>query len=239
MHVHFGDDSYGAVKYVGGFHVATTFFHVNSFPVWPMQSMVLGPRDEQGHDMQALLLASIDRHSVVIAYVRGVAGALIVLGFIPLLFGFMFWLLNDGQTDIPPSLIMSIGGVTVASGTMIGTASYLVWRTPKPRERHIRRIAHKQLGAAVDPASLVPSLSSHFAELLESRLLVEGIHDYSDAIRRSHEYPEEIREKVLLRVRCEMSLAGPNAQHEFHTDSLLRGLTLPTVFGSLSGDRGY
>jgi hypothetical protein len=226
IHLHLGMDWYGAVKYVGAFRVVTAFFHVNGLPTFPRYSAVIGQSAALGREWQIVRLARIDWQSVTIAYVRGVAGGLVVFGSIPLIFGFMFWLLDDGQADIPPKVIMSTGAIAIAVGAVLGAASYVLWREPKSRERVIRQIANSQLFAAADPALIDLSLVIDWAANIDRTLLENGISDYTSVLQRAHEFPKNARELLLLRVRCELALQEHDSLHECRTDVLLRDLAI-------------
>ena len=146
------------------------------------------------------------------------------MGSIPLLFGFIFWLLNDNQTDIPPELIMSVGGVGVAIGAVLGGASYLLWQRPNARECLIRHVAASQLFPAADPAQINRSLATDWADELDAMLLDNGITDYRDASRRPHEFSLITRQLLLLRLRCHVALAEPDPIIDGQIEALLRDL---------------
>src|SRR5258708_3908249 len=90
--IHAGTDTYGKVKKVGPTTVVTRFAMLSAFPIWPLESYFYAGRGEsrfQGvpffagvhtTEIRGLPLARIDWFSVLMAYLRGLLGTMVVVG---------------------------------------------------------------------------------------------------------------------------------------------------------------
>ena len=166
IHIDVGTDTYGRVKSVSGTPIVTSFFMCNGLPVYPLRSYYFvgaGPTESSGIPVLAgtqstaivgIPLASVDVASVVMAYVRGLCGALVVLGSIVIVFGIM---VRNGN---PPnaSLMAAVRVILTlfVIGAVGGLLTYAIPLTPPASETFgdsaryccaslpIRRVCHQK-----------------------------------------------------------------------------------------------
>ena len=164
MSVHFGTDTYGKVKTVGGTPIVTVFAMLNSLPLRPLQSYYfigLGEGQEfhvpfVGGMSQASVvgvpLAKIDLASVTIAYARGMFGLLAVIGSIVIVPFVSNWR-GEPLDDVGGIIVLALLS-SLAVGIVGGVLTYC-WPLTSRRERNIRLACGEFLGVCVDPALAV------------------------------------------------------------------------------------
>lgn len=169
-----GTDTYGRVKSVCGTPIVTKFAMLQMLPIYPLQSFYLsrsGATEIVGIPFVAsarstsiigIPLASVDITSVLLAYVRGLAGALVLLGFIALLIPGFIYLTGDHIPGLPANLLRWVFALFLA-GVLGGLLTYAVPLTTR-REKDIRRYCGEVLGIAVDPARVISEASERLAE---------------------------------------------------------------------------
>ena len=159
-----GSDTYGRVKSVAGVPVVTKFAMLHFLPLWPLVSWyALGDITRQttgvpllaSHTqttMSAIPLASLDRQSVVLAYLRGVFGALALLGGIPLMF-VGITMLSGQHLDEFAVIAFRIALGVFFWGVVGGGLTYLfLFGRASARERDLRLCCGELIDLPIDPA---------------------------------------------------------------------------------------
>jgi hypothetical protein len=177
-----GTDTYGRVKKISGTPIVTKFAMLQFLPLYPLESFYLvgaGPIETTGIPFFASLhtvsingipLASVDKTSVVVAYARGLFGALAIIGFLVIVPGIMY-LTGEHLDDIA---MYGMRGLLISlfTGIVGGMLTYAIPLTPR-REYDIRRYSEKVLGFAIDAALLRPDTSASLLEYLGERYEIE------------------------------------------------------------------
>ena len=139
MHVTVGSDTYGRIKTVGGTPIVTKFVMLQFLPIYPLQSFYLTglihterrgiPLIASSHStvINGIPLARVDRLSVVIAYLRGIFGAMTVVGFMSIIPLSMYF---TGE-HLDAFALSALRGLLTSFvvGLVGGVATYLIPRT--------------------------------------------------------------------------------------------------------------
>jgi hypothetical protein len=217
-----GSDTYGRVKKVGSTPIVTKFGMLSAFPVFPLESFYFvrfGDTVSEGIPflaqirstaIQGIPLARVDKLSVVMAYARGVFGAMAILGFIGTFMILMMWMTGD-PFDEGKSIIATCAGVCLGLGTVAGIGTYLIPFQMTKRERNIRRLCGTVLGIAADPARV----RGDFAK---------SIGRFLDGCTVTAEMPELVHE--LARTRLRIALGESRLPLEDQTDDLLERIRI-------------
>jgi hypothetical protein len=227
MLAHFGSDTYGRVKTVGGTPIVTKFFMANGFPIYPLQSYYFSRSDEVAGSgipflsqyelsITGIPLARIDRTSVIVAYLRGLCGLLTLFGSIGALF-VLGMLLRGDQGGVGPAVLEGMYGLTVflAIGVVCGGLTYLVPLTSR-RERRIRLYCGELLGFCADPARIPAELAHAMWEDQLKRAAAANMSESS--LSRRNELLQ------LLAARCQIASDQQLAEAECTTDEVLKRL---------------
>jgi hypothetical protein len=213
-----GTDTYGRVKEVSGTPIVTQFAMLQAFPLYPLRSFYLvrsGPTEFEGIPLIAsaqstaivgIPLASVDMTSVLVGYLRGVFGALVLFGFLFLFMPAFMYLIGDRGGRFSPSFLRWVV-ILFSAGVLGGALSYLVPLTNR-REKDIRRYCGEILGIAADPARVLPETSAQLAEKVATL-----------APAREPSKAALIRE--LVQSRANISQDVERGQMERRTDELL------------------
>jgi hypothetical protein len=184
-------------------------------PLYPLQSYY---RLDKGHPLadpsvnHIAPLTRLDKTSVFLAYVRGLAGTLAVIGFFVIVPGIM--ILTGERLD--GFALSATRGLLVAliAGLAIGALSYLIPLTSR-REREIRLRCEELLYLARDPAQLT----------------VEGIASIQHRLDQVNPDPTGRLALVRELVRARINIArGQDVEGmERRTDELLYQLSLSSL----------
>ncbi|WP_406696230.1 hypothetical protein V5E97_35105 [Singulisphaera sp. Ch08] len=222
MTVYTGSDTYGRVKSVSGTPIVTKFFMLQCLPIYPLQSFYFekqGPSESKGIPFLASIqtsaiigipLASLDKTSVAMAYVRSLFATLGLVGSL----AFMPLMMHLTGEHIDEFGIIATRGLlySLVIGIVGGALTYAIPLTPR-REKDIRRYCAELLGIAADPACLPPYLVM---------MLVEFVSNQTEA-------PGDPREQLvrqLINTRLQLVNATYADDLEAKTDRLLDELNL-------------
>ena len=216
--VHAGTDTYGRVKTVCGTPIVTKFFMIQFVPCYPLRSFYLvrsGRTKWVGiplvagvysADFQGIPLASVDKVSVIMAYVRCLFATLLLAGFIWTLFAIVSYctgMRGDEFTRIA-TIVMAI---SLVAGAVGGGLTYLLPLTPH-RERAIRNYCFELFGISADPARVQPEISVMLA-------------NYQDGLDES---PRTQWIRQLIATRAKIGQGMDPVALELKTDELLAHL---------------
>lgn len=213
-------DTFGRVKVVDGTGIVTVFTTVNLIPLYPHRSLYMKPRDprrggsesvpvrDDGRAPQLLPLASVDRTSAAVAYLRALFGLLAISGVL-LLVPAIQSLMGEPLDELATMLTRGLAASS-AVGVVGGASTYIV-PLVSDRERRIRRHCGEGLGLAVDPARLGCDRAEEVADMLP------GQPDPDDSRRR-----RLIRD--LIGTRARIARSGGAFELEAGTDRLLEEL---------------
>ncbi|MGC1272599.1 MAG: hypothetical protein WBC44_02740 [Planctomycetaceae bacterium] len=222
-----GSDTYGSVKRVGGTRIVTQFAMLNGVPLYPLASFYCagaGPMTATGlpfvfsvksASIVGLPLARIDRFSTTMAYVRGLCGTLVVIGFlsiVPIVMHLSGERLDDFATAAMIALMCSF-----LIGCIGGGMSYLIPLGVSERDQSIRLWCGRILGIEADPAAVRADVVEHLAEALSEAAEQEEIDSKDDRLAQE-----------LTLVRLKIALGDPPEALETRTDRLLERLGLAT-----------
>ncbi|MFO0944029.1 MAG: hypothetical protein U0930_25105 [Pirellulales bacterium] len=213
-----GSDTYGSVKKIKGTPIVTSFVMLQMLPVYPRKSYYYlgeGQRSFEGipffaeHEKRQFFgipLASIDRASVVLAYVRGLCGAATVIGALILMMTAVGYLNSEIMNERQKSITLNSLYAFVL-GVAVGTLTYLIPLVGN-RERRIREHCFALLGIAVDPASVEHETSQRIIDFAQSTCLEKpGV------------FNDQLRELVITRAK--MAQAVVRHEYETATDRIL------------------
>jgi hypothetical protein len=235
-----GTETYGRTKTVGMTPIVTTFFLMFGFPVSPLRSYCFARKERRienavpffGHDETLIVhgypLAQLDRHSVVMAYVRAalaVTGLIGFLGMVPLAS-----MLLCGIPLIPVAMRLATIFFVLLVASVIGAATTYLVPTVGPRERTIRLHCGELLSCCADPARLAPEAARRIRkQLVRSAPPIPFIDPpQAEAIRvpnadaNVRSRSELIRELILA--RCRIVEETDERGNEAVTDELLARL---------------
>ena len=218
-------ETYGKVKVVGGTPIVTKFFMVNLFPVYPLQSYYFSHVNKEAMDevpflgfrlsISGIPLARIDRTSVVIAYLRGVCGVLVAIGFLGSIFMAVPLLMGEQGMLVDPKKTLDGMLCGLAIGAVVATLTYVLPLTTR-RERRIRRYCGELLGFCADPARVRADLA---AEMWQDQLQRSTAAEMSEAALSRLNYLLQ-----LIQARCQIAKGQSVQQMEQTTDELLERL---------------
>lgn len=216
-----GTDTYGRVKSVCGTPIVTKFAMLQALPLYPLQSFyfvgtgrseIVGVpfiASSQSEAIHGISLSHVDTTSVVMAYARGIFGALAIIGsiaMVPIIIHF------TGERLDQIAWIATYGLLTsLVVGAVGGLLTYAIPLTSR-REREIRTFCTVLLGISADPARVPPDIA------LQLQQRVELCDDLEDDSRTA-----TIRQ--LIAVRAKIGQAMDVDQMERKTDELLAVLT--------------
>ncbi|WP_337176871.1 hypothetical protein [Paludisphaera sp.] len=198
----------------------TVFTTVNLMPLYPRESFYVKPQAprawacepvlfrDDGKVLQALPLTSIDRASVIMAYMRGLF-ALLTLSGVLLLVPAIHSLMGEPLDDLG-RIATRVMSASALIGIVGGCLSYAVPLLTE-RERRIRRSCGECLGLAVDPARLWGDQAEKIVDILSAG------PEPRDSTRH-----RLIRD--LTRTRARLAYAAEVAALEARTDRLLEEL---------------
>lgn len=216
IHVHIGADVFGRVKTVAGTSVVTRFWGVNMFPLFPTESYYVAAGNTAHREgvPVGIRLASVDRASAAMTYVRGLAGAMFVVGFMGSAVGFYNeWLAVGAGPDEIGRFMIRVLAVVMIIGAIAGLLTYFV-PVMSRRERRIREYCGQLLGPAIDPAKLTRADAGDIQKIWSDPpedMPVEG--DRFCPARRA-----------LILARCQIALGEDVELAERATDQLLNEL---------------
>ena len=220
VHVTVGSDTYGRVKRVGTTPIVTRFGMISSLPIIPLESFYfIGFGETTSHgvpfvvhfrstEVRGIPLARVDKLSVAMAYLRGLIGALAILGFIGTFMAFMMWITGEHFDDLAMLMARSVG-LCFAVGIVAGLLTYALPLTTR-REREIRRWCGTIFGISLDP-----HVRRDHAQKLASFL---------DDVSPEPGGSDPVRE--LARTRLRIALGEPKVPLEDHTDDLLERIRI-------------
>ncbi|QDU57339.1 hypothetical protein [Aeoliella mucimassa] len=221
-----GSDTYGRVKSVAGVPIVTKFAMLHMLPLWPLASWyALGEstRETTGvpmlathskSTMPAIPLASLDRASVVMAYLRGVFGAFALLGFIPVLFVGIMMLTGEHLDDFA-AIAFRIALGALALGIVGGGATYLFGRA-SARDRDLRLCCSELIRLPIDPARVQATDHDWILEASRAAAAESGARDG----RATHLLQ-------LVEARLAIGRGAETDLHERKTEELLAKLVKP------------
>jgi hypothetical protein len=212
-----GTDTYGRVKSVSGTPIVTKFAMLQFLPVYPLKSfyyMGAGTVEIKGiplfaristSEIKGIPLASVDRTSVLIAYIRSIFAAMALIGCVALvpLYSILLGEHLDGFAMMATRFLL----IALIAGIVGGALTYVIPLTPR-REKDIRRFCAEKLGISADPARVSPEMSAMF---------LAYINNQPQASKNSRE--QLIRE--LIRSRAQLARAKDADHSEALTDRLL------------------
>jgi hypothetical protein len=173
-----GTDTYGRVKNVSGTPIVTKFAMLQFLPIYPLRSFYFsrsGPTEIEGVPLVAgtrsttiigIPLASLDIASVLLAYVRGLFGAFVLVGFVVLLIPGFMYLTGEHAGGLPTNFLRGVLALFLA-GALGGLLTYAIPLTTR-REKDIRRYCGELLGIAADPARVTSEASAKLAGHVEA-----------------------------------------------------------------------
>jgi hypothetical protein len=170
-----------------------------------------------GHTLSitGIPLARIDRTSVFIAYLRGICGALMIIGFIGSIFMAIPLLMGPHGMAVDPvkTLYGALG--LFALGVAVGALTYVLPLTTR-RERRIRMYCGELLGFCADPARVRADLA---AEMWQEQVQGATAVDMTEAAMSRLNYLLQ-----LIQARCEIAHGQRVEQMEQTTDEVLERL---------------
>jgi hypothetical protein len=224
-----GSDTYGSVKKVGPTPVVTRFEMFSGVPLIPEESYYFvgfGETTWEGipllfhrrtTEVHGIPLALLDGPSVLMAYFRGLCGAMVVVGFLAIVPGIMALTgehLDDlalkGTTGLVACLVL---------GVVAGLASYMLPFPVLRREKAIRSLCGTVLGICADPAKI----RKDYAELLRSTL-DETLSSEAPQPAMTSRPDEDVYR--LVEARNEIALGGSRERLENLTDDLLERIRI-------------
>ena len=217
LHVHIAADTFGRVKTVGGTSVVTRFWGVQMIPLLPTASYYVpatATEHADGVPCVAIPLARVDLTSTSMAYLRGLCGALFVLGFIAIVPLYSIWLNIGPGPDEYGIMMMKVLIVFFIAGIVGGVSTYFI-PTMSLRERQIREYCSLVIGPAIDPARVTAETALEIQRTaLDLTAEVELV---------STNGLKELRCQLVL-VRCQVAIGDGEDDAERTTDDLLRQL---------------
>jgi hypothetical protein len=217
-----GTDTYGRVKPVGGTPIVTKFAMLHFLPLYPLQSYYFLGRGKpkwfgipfvaRSHTVaiDGIPLARLDRVSVAMAYLRGLLGALVLVGFLSIVPGIMH-LAGEHLDDF--AMIMLRGMLfSLAIGSIGGLLTYALPLTSR-REHGTRTYCGSILGICIDPARVPVSTAAMIQDHLNDLGLTDPVDPDKDA--RSDDA------RALVLARAQIALGLDRYELERKTDELL------------------
>ena len=230
--VHAGSDTYGRVKKVGSTPVVTKFGMVSAFPLFPLESYYYaGEGNPQGipfvytsKAIYGLPLARLDTLSVLMAYARGIFGALTVAGFFYFIMLYIEWIGGNGRGPDAVALAMrNVLLLCLLVGVSGGLLTYLVPFQITHREMQIRSACAEVLGISADPANvradIAHAILANISKQAQQNPIPRpaGVHESAD----KHRYLA----LQLVAVRAQIALGEEPESREIETDDLLRRIS--------------
>ena len=225
-----GSDTYGSVKKVGNTRVVTKFVMLNAVPLYPLESFYCLDAGQttstgvpfvfslQNTSIIGLPLARIDRLSVVMTYVRGLCGLLVVFGSVVIAPIVMH--LTGAHLDDFAIVATVVLACIFLIGCIGGAISYLLPPGVSEREESIRLCCGRLLGIEADPAAIRSDVA---------RELVQWCREVAEwATEEVDPSPGDTLVRKLIMARLKIAIDGPSEVHEARTDRLLERLTAIT-----------
>jgi hypothetical protein len=228
--IHAGTDTYGRVKKVGSTTVVTKFAMLYAIPIWPVESYFYAAPGQsrfkgvpffgglQTTEIRGMPLAHIDRFSVLIAYLRGLFGGMVVVGCMWLI---VFLVNRHGP---PPDDFARTASYVLLTGLCVGALggllTYCVPFQVTQRERMIRETCAEVLTMCIDPAQLRRDV----AQRILSALADPDVSSETAARSAPHPARAPTLPVRLARVRAVIALGHERAPLEVRTDEILAQL---------------
>jgi hypothetical protein len=149
--------------------------------------------------------------SVLVGYLRGIFGALVLFGFLLLFMPAFLYLIGDRGGGFSPGFLRWVF-VLFSVGVLGGTLSYVVPLTNR-REKDIRRYCGEILGIAADPAWVIPETSAQLAEQVAT-------------LTPAREPSKAALIRELIKTRANIAQGIERGPMERRTDDLLSQLRL-------------
>jgi hypothetical protein len=223
--IHAGTDTYGKVKKVGPTSVVTKFAMLSALPIWPLQSyFYAGPGESQFQgvpllggvsttEIRGLPLARIDWFSVLMAYVRGFFGMLVIIGSMSVIGVIYSW--NATHVDDAARTAMHVLFMLLCVGALGGLLTYCLPFHVSRRQRAIRLACGEVLGLCADPALIRNDVAQNIMSALTDR-------EVSEDRGATRSKPRPVLAAVkLVRFRALIALGHDPAPLEVRTDELL------------------
>ncbi|HEY3964726.1 MAG TPA: hypothetical protein VGM05_09270 [Planctomycetaceae bacterium] len=226
--VHAGSDTYGNVKKIGDTPIVTKFAMVSAFPLYPLESFYFaGEGNPKGipfiftsKAIYGLPLARLDSLSVIMAYARGIFGALTVMGFFYFIFLYIEWVAINGRPPDGVALAMRyVLLVCLSIGVSGGLLTYLVPFRMTDRERQIRLACGEILGICADPAFIREDAALSVAKVVSDLSWADQVDDGPAKGISGNPRPSLIRRLVITRAK--IALGEESESLESQTDDLL------------------
>ncbi len=232
-----GSETYGAVRKVGSTPVVTKFVMLQLIPLFPLESYYLarlGKESIRGIPLVAsqssrsivgLRLARVDRLSVVMAYIRFVAAALLMFGFLGLMIALVASpKMPQVSNDPLQEYLLSISVVLLGTGVLIGLPTYYATLVVPKREKRIREICGELLGIAADPAHVDTDTADVLMRFTKEAMAQSNISEPSKLLRNPSQATCEQAALLLLACRVRIASGVDREKLEQAVDSLLQVL---------------
>ena len=233
-----GTDVYGAVRKVGTTPIVTKFAMLQFLPLFPIESYYLSRTGTQtrtgvplifgqsSQSISGLRLASVDRLSACVAYLRALGASITLFAFIGLMLAIVTSFSGPrNERDpvqrylLPASLIVLGGGLLIALPTY-----YFTYVVPV-RDKLIRETCGELLGIDADPACVDADTARELLRMTHDAMARSGITEPAKLFRNLVQAnPDQIR-LLLLLARVQIATSGRRDKLEPMTDSLLLALT--------------
>lgn len=228
--VHLGFETYGKVKRVGNTYIRTRFFMISGLPIWPRESYFATKKSKSSSvgipfvmgystsEACGIPLARLDRASVVMAYLRGVFGGLVVVGCIGMFMAVATWFSGQRVDDFARVMGLVLAGA-LAVGILGGLATYSLPSGLSRRDGAIRQACGMMLEVCADPKYVRHDIAQELVTLFED------MHDPGEAADDGERQSALLAELILTRSQLAFD-DSPGLEQR--TDELLEALaTLP------------
>jgi hypothetical protein len=232
-----GTDVYGAVRKVDKTPVVTKFAMLQLMPIYPLESFYfarMGPASHAGipfllgqssQSILGLRLARIDRTSVWTAYVRGIAAAILVVGFMGTLFGlYMTMTSNINPRDPVQRNLLPVAVAVLTAAVLLGAPTYYFTYVVPDREKRIRQFCGEILGIAADPAHVELETAKELIRLAREALARTGITEPTRAARNLAAASADQKRLLLVLARGMIAVKGTSDALEALADSILESV---------------
>jgi hypothetical protein len=228
-----GTDTYGKIKKVGTTPIVTKFRMLWYFPIVPVASFYfagiqhtategvpLGLRHETSV-IHGIALARVDKFSVLIAFVRGFAVSMLLIGFLAIV-PVVMRITGEHLDEIANGIMRALLGC-FAFGAALGVVSYLLPFQVSSRERAIRGHCARVLGIAADLARARQDVAARLDRALDEARFGDGGHTAQRASETSQDHGLLL---ILVRTRVRIALGDAPEALEHRTDELLEAIRL-------------
>jgi len=206
---------------------------VSAFPLFPLESYYYaGEGNPQGipfvytsKAIYGLPLARLDTLSVLMAYTRGIFGALTVVGFFYFVMLYIEWIGGNGRGPDAVALAMrNVLLLCLLVGVSGGLLTYLVPFQITRRETQIRHVCGDVLGISADPANV----RADVAQAILAEISRQSRQDPVPRTAGDHKSADKHRRLTLqlVAVRAQIALGEESESREIETDDLLRKISV-------------